>query len=86
MCNQEKIRREAFRHLDDFVRGELRYLVDNNYPLESFNMGNMLENYLSEEERLVVENSLRQLRSGDVMGYCTQRGIEIPDQLNHQML
>lgn len=35
MCNQENIRREAFRHLDDFVRGELPYIVDINLPLES---------------------------------------------------
>lgn len=83
MCNQETIKREAFRKLDDFVKGELSFLIEIKKPLGSFNMDNMLKDYLTEEETLAVRNSLQQLREGNIIDYCTLRGIDIPQILIH---
>ena len=71
----------AIEKLDDYVKGELKFLVDNNLPLNSFSMGNMLPEYFSPEEEAEVKNCLQQLQNGKVVVYCACRGIDIPKQL-----
>ena len=76
MCSMTAIER-----LDVYVKGELRYLVDNNLPLKSYSMDNMLSNIISKEEAEgELKNCLQQLNNGNVAGYCACRGIDIPKQ------
>ena len=81
MSEKEKIRADSFRKLDDFVKGELQYLVDNKFSLKSFKIENMLSDYLSPEEQEVVANCIQQLQKGKVVCYCSCRDIDIPKQL-----
>ncbi len=81
MTELDKIKANAFKNLDEFVKGELQYLVDNNYPLKMFSMENMLPDLLSPKEKDEVKNCLEQLMEGNVVGYCTCRRIAIPKQL-----
>ena len=81
MNEQDKIKRSAFQKLDDYVMGELSYLVANNLSIESFNMTNMLPDIFSPEEEAEVKKCLQQLQNGKVVVYCACRGIDIPKQL-----
>lgn len=81
MTELDKIKANAFEKLDEFVKGELQYLVDNNYPLKMFSMENMLSDHLTENEKREVNNSIQQLKEGAVKFYCKCRGIDIPKQL-----
>lgn len=77
MEEKDKIKARALKKLDEFVIGELRYLADNNYPLKSFGMNNMLPDYFTPEEKKEVENSIQQLRDGKIESYCSCRNITI---------
>ena len=82
----KSIRESAFGKLDEFVKGELQYLVDNKYPLKMFNIDNMLPDNLDEDEKEEVKNSILQLKEGAVMFYCKCRGIDIPGQLMKKVI
>jgi len=79
--NQHVIKKSALDKVDEFVNGELRYLVDNKYPLKKFNIDNMLPDNLTEKEKKEVIESIQQLKEGAVKFYCICRGIDIPEQL-----
>lgn len=77
----DEIKANALEKLDEFVKGELQYLVANNYPLKMFRVENMLSDHLNETEKKEVNNSIQQLKEGAVKFYCKCRGINIPEQL-----
>lgn len=79
--NQNSIKRKALEKLDEFVKGELQYLVNNSYPLQLFNIENMLPDNLNEKEKEEINKSILQLKEGAVKFYCICRGIDIPEQL-----
>lgn len=71
----------ALEKLNDYVKGELRYLVDNELKLNSFSMCNMADNYLSEIEKEEIQGSIDQLKKGNIAFYCICQDIEIPESL-----
>ena len=77
----DEIKANALEKLDEFVKGELQYLVANNYSLKMFRVENMLSDHLNETEKKEVNNSIQQLKEGAVKFYCKCRGINIPEQL-----
>lgn len=81
MNELDKIKAIALEKLDEFVKGELQYLVDNNYPLKKFRVENMLPDHLTNNEKKEVNNSIQQLKEGAVKSYCKCRGIVIPQEL-----
>lgn len=81
MNEQDKIKRSALQKLDEYVMGELNYLVANNLSIKSFRMTNMLPDIFSPEEEAEVKNCLQQLQNSKVVVYCACRGIDIPKQL-----
>lgn len=81
MEEKDIIKKEALRKLNDYVKGELKYLVDNNLSIDSFSLENMLDDYLTKEERKEVSSNLKQLKEGHVVDYCKTNGIDIPNQL-----
>lgn len=78
---KDEIKKEALRKLNEYVKGELKYLVDNNLSIDSFSLENMLDDYLTNEERKEVSSNLKQLIEGHVVDYCKTNGIDIPNQL-----
>ena len=81
MEEKDIIKKEALRKLNDYVKGELKYLVDNNLSIDSFSLDNMLDNYLTDEEQKEVSHNLKHLKEGHVVDYCKNNEIEIPTQL-----
>ena len=81
MNELDKIKAIALEKFDEFVKGELQYLVDYNYPLKKFRVENMLPDHLTNNEKKEVNNSIQQLKEGAVKFYCKCRGIVIPQEL-----
>ena len=71
----------ALNKLDEFVKGELRYLKDNNMTLPSFDINHMLKDTLSDEEREEAKASIEQIKNSPRV-YCRCRGIEIPAEID----
>ena len=81
MNEADEIKMRALAKLNEYVEGELKYLVDNKLKLSSFSMANMLIDCLSEEEKTEIHNSIQQLMEDKVKFYCMCQGIEIPQSL-----
>lgn len=81
MSEADEIKMRALAKLNEYVEGELKYLVDNELKLNSFSMDNMLDGYLLEEEKKAVQCCINQLMIGKVKFYCMCQGIEIPQSL-----
>ena len=48
MTQKDQIKLKALDTLDEYIKGELRYLEDNNLKLENFSLENMLEDAVAE--------------------------------------
>lgn len=81
MNEADEFKKLALAKLNEYVEGELKYLVDNGLKLSSFSMANMLIDYLSEEEKTEIHGSMEQLMEDKVVFYCRCQGIEIPKLL-----
>lgn len=81
MNEADEIKKRALAKLNEYVEGELKYLVDNGLKLSSFSMANMLIDCLSEEEKAEIYGSMQQLMQDKVVFYCRCQGIEIPQSL-----
>lgn len=80
MSPKDQTKKEALNSLDEYVKGELRYLEDNDLKLENFSLENMLEDALSEEEKVEVSQNIEQIKNS-VSFYCKCRGIVISSKL-----
>ena len=58
MNEADEIKMRALAKLNEYVEGELKYLVDNKLKLSSFSMANMLIDCLSEEEKTEIPGKL----------------------------
>ena len=81
MTEADKIKTTALNKLDEFVKGELKYLKDNHMTLSSFDINNMLDDFLSDKEIEEVKANLEQIKKS-VRPYCISRGIEIPPEID----
>ena len=81
MAKADEIKATALNKLDDFVKGELKYLKDNHKKLSSFDINNMLEDTLSDKEKNEARRSIEQIKNC-VRFYCQCRGIEIPLEID----
>ena len=80
MTQKDQIKLKALETLDEYIKGELRYLEDNNLKLENFSLENMLEDALSEEEKLELSQNIEHIKNS-VSSYCKCRGIVINAKL-----
>lgn len=78
---KDEIKKEALRKLNEYVKGELKYLVDNNLSINSFSLENMFDKYLKDNELDELAHNLKLLKDGYVANYCQANGIDIPNQL-----
>lgn len=80
MAKKDKIKAKALEKLDKYVESQLKYHQDVGQLLEAFSM-DMFDDFLSDEERIEIKNSIKQLTEGNVVFYCSCRDIEIPSTL-----
>jgi anaerobic ribonucleoside-triphosphate reductase activating protein len=89
MEEKDIIKKEALRKLNEYVKGELKYLVDNNLSINSFSLENMFDKYLKDKE---VSKYLDVLVDGQYVdelhdptlkwrGSSNQRVIDVPKSL-----
>ncbi len=79
--NRHIIKREAFAKLNSIVKFNIKYLEDNNMSIKDFSLGDIDNNFFTEDEKREISNSIKQIEGGRLESYCRDQGINIPDKL-----